>query len=134
MAIGLVFTRFAASLAQRSGHSSKARNLMRFSMVIAALALAAPLGFGVGSASAQPLPQAFQGQSIWGGRPNTPSAGWCAHFNAGSEWVTEDCSFASFSACQWALGNPSNGFCTQTYVDAGPPPAPPRNQKRRVQQ
>ena len=107
---------------------------MRLSGVIAVLLVAAPLGLGVGQASAQPLPPAFQGQSVWGGRPNTPSAGWCLHFNAGSEWVTEDCSFASFAACQFALGNPSNGFCTQSYADAGPRPVPPRHNKRRAHQ
>jgi hypothetical protein len=131
-AFGLVFTRFAARLAHRTGSWSKVRNFMRLSMMIAALALAAPLG--IGSAPAQPLPQPFRGQSVWGGRYNTPSAGWCAHFNNGSEWVTEDCSFASFAGCQFALGNPNNGFCTQTYADAGPRQAPPRNNKRRVRQ
>jgi len=107
---------------------------MRLSMVIAALAVAAPLGFSVGPAAAQPLPQAFQGQSILGGRPNTPKAAWCSNMNAGPDWVDEDCSFNSFAACQRALGNVNNGFCTQNYAYAGPPPAPPRKKKRRVQQ
>jgi hypothetical protein len=106
---------------------------MRLSGVIAALLVAAPLGLCVSFASAQPLPQAFQGQSIWGGRPNTPGAAWCSNLNSGADRVEEDCSFNSFAACQRALGNVNNGFCTQNYAYAGPPPAPPRKKKRRVQ-
>jgi hypothetical protein len=107
---------------------------MRLSGVIAALVVIAPLG--AGAAVAQPLPLPFQGQSIIGGRPNTPSAGWCMHLFSGADWVQEDCSFGSFRACQFALGNVNNGFCTQSYAYAGAPPVPPRKskKKRRVQQ
>src|SRR5215217_2627770 len=105
---------------------------MRLSMVIAALAVAAPLGLSAGPALAQPLPYAFQGQSVWGGRPNTPKAAWCANANSGAERVEEDCSFNSFAACQRALGNVNNGFCTQNYAYAGPPRGPVRKKKRRA--
>lgn len=107
---------------------------MRLCGVIAALLVAAPLGLGV-PAAAQPLPLPFQGQTWWGGRPNTPSAGWCLNLNSGFGRVEEDCSFASYRACRFALGNPSNGFCTQSYAYANPPPPPPRKskKKRRVQ-
>ena len=107
---------------------------MRLSGVIAALVVAAPLGLCAGSAVAQPLPQAFQGQSIWGGRPNTPKAAWCMNLNSGADRVEEDCSFNSFAACRRAIGNANNGFCTQNYAYAGPPPAPPRKKKRRAPQ
>jgi hypothetical protein len=105
---------------------------MRLSMVIAALAVAAPLGLCINLASAQPLREPFQGQSILGGRPNTPKAAWCANATTNVDQVDEDCSFNSFAACQRAVGNPSFGFCTQNYAYAGPP-APPRKKKRRVQ-
>lgn len=105
---------------------------MRFFGVIAALVVIAPLG--VGAAAAQPF-QPFEGQTWWGGRPNMPNAPWCLNLNSGASRVEEDCSFTSFRACQFALGNANNGFCTQSYAYAGRPPAPPRKskKKRRVQ-
>jgi hypothetical protein len=105
---------------------------MRLSGVIAALVVIAP--FGIGAVAAQPF-QPYAGQTWWGGRPNTPSAGWCLNVNSGAGRVEEDCSFASYRACRFALGNANNGFCTQSYSYAGPPPAPPRKgkKKRRVQ-
>jgi hypothetical protein len=104
---------------------------MRFSVAIAALTVLAPLGFGAGAAAAQPF-QPFQGQSFLGGRPNTPKAPWCLNATTGFERVEEDCSFGSFAACQRALGNPNNGFCTQTSLYAGPPPVSPRKKKRKA--
>ncbi len=91
----------------------KVRNFMRLSGVIAALLVAAPLGLGV-PAAAQPFVP-FEGQTWWGGRPNTPPAGWCLNLNSGAGRVEEDCSFTSYRACRFALGNPSNGFCTQSW-------------------
>jgi hypothetical protein len=98
---------------------------MRLSGVIAALLVIAPLG--VGTAAAQP----FEGQTWWGGRPNMPPAPWCLHLKSGFDHVEEDCSFMSFRACQFALGNANNGFCTQSYAYAGRPPAPPRKSKKK---
>ena len=102
---------------------------MRLCGVIAALFVIATLG--VGTVAARPF-QPFEGQSIWGGRFNTPKAPWCMNFNSGADRVEVDCSYSSFQACQFALGNPNNGFCTQTYVNAGPPSAPPNKKKRRI--
>jgi len=101
---------------------------MRLSGVIAALLIGAPLG--VGTAVAQPF-QPFEGQTWWGGHPNTPPAGWCLHLNSGAGRVEEDCSFVSYRACRFALGNANNGFCTQSYNYAGPPPALPRKGKKK---
>jgi hypothetical protein len=101
---------------------------MRISLLIAALAVAAPLCLSAGPAQAQ----FFQGQTWWGGRPNTPEAPWCLNLNSGADRVEEDCSFGSFAACQRALGNPNNGFCTQTAA-YGPPPPGPRRKKRKAQ-
>jgi len=106
---------------------------MRFSVVIAALAVVAPLGLGAGVAASQPF-QPFQGQSILGGRPNTPKAVWCA--NSTSDWdrVDEDCSFNTFAACQRALVNPNSGFCTRASLYGPPPPAPSRRKRQARQQ
>ncbi len=103
---------------------------MRLSGVIAALVVIVPLG--VSAAAAQPF-WPYEGQTVVGGRPNMPKAPWCKNQRSAMDHVDEDCSFGSFEACQRALGNANNGFCTQTYADAGPPPAPPRKNKRRVQ-
>src|SRR5262245_42560009 len=100
---------------------------MRISLMIAALAVAAPLGLGATPASAQ----FFQGQTWWGGRPNTPDAPWCLNENSGFDQVQRDCSFASFAACQRALGNPNNGFCTQSSASVAPPPGSPRRRTKR---
>jgi hypothetical protein len=112
----------------------ESEKFMRLFGVIAALVVIAPLA--AGAAVAQPLPLAFQGQTWWGGRPNTPSAGWCLNLNSGADRVEEDCSFTSYRACRFALGNANNGFCTQSYAYADvPPPPPPRKgkKKRRAQ-
>ena len=103
---------------------------MRLSVVIATLLVSAPLCLG--PATAQPLREPFQGETWWGGRPNTQTGAWCANSTSNWDKVDEDCSFASFAACQHALVNPSFGFCTQRYAYAGAPPAPLRKKKRRV--
>lgn len=100
---------------------------MRISLVIAILVVAVPPGLSTSPAAAQ----FFQGQTWWGGRPNTPKAPWCLNLNSGADRVEEDCSFNSFADCQRALGNPNNGFCTQTSTYAPPPPSP-RRQKRKT--
>jgi hypothetical protein len=112
-------------LAQPFPAFEKRESSMRLSGVIAALLVIVFLG--VGAAAAQP----FAGQTWWGGRPNTPNAPWCMHLISGADRVEEDCSFASFRACQFALVNVNNGFCTQSYAYAGPPPAPPRKSKKK---
>ena len=84
---------------------------MRLSALIAALVVAVPLGLASGPASAQ----FFEGQGLFGGRPNTPKGPWCANSNSGADRVEEDCSFTSLAACQRALVNPNSGFCTQTF-------------------
>jgi len=104
---------------------------MRFSGVIAALLVAAPFCLAAGPAAAQ-YSRPFEGQTWWGGRPNTQTGTWCANSTTNWDKVDEDCSFQSFTACQRALVNPSYGFCTQRYAYAGAPPAPPRKKKRRV--
>jgi hypothetical protein len=101
---------------------------MRMSLLVAGLAVAASLGLFPGPAAAQ----FFQGQTWWGGRPNTPKGAWCLNAKTGAERVEEDCSFNSLAACQFARGNPNNGFCTRTSAYAPPPPAQPRRKKRKV--
>jgi hypothetical protein len=82
---------------------------MRFSSLIAALAVAAPLGLCAGPASAQ----FFQGQSVLGGRLHGPQGAWCArNNNDGAEEM--NCSFNSFEACN-REARLSNGFCTQNF-------------------
>jgi hypothetical protein len=98
---------------------------MRIALLIAALVVAAPLGLSADPAAAQ----FFQGQTWWGGRPNTPPGAWCLHANTGAARVEEDCSFNSLAACQFARGNPNNGYCTQTGVYG--PIAQPRRKKKR---
>lgn len=105
---------------------------MRLWTVIAALLVAVALGAGTGPALAQYF-RPFEGQTILGGRPNTPKAPWCMNLNSGADRVEEDCSFASFAACRRALGNANNGYCTQASLYVGPPPRAVRKVKRRVQ-
>lgn len=101
---------------------------MRLPVLIAALAIATPLGLCAGSASAQ----FFEGQSVLGGRYNGPQGPWCAHNTNGWDQVDEDCSFASFAACRNAIGNPVNGFCTQNFAgDVRPVRSKKKNRARR---
>ena len=104
---------------------------MRLPVVISVLAVLASLGVGLGAgaAAAQPF-QPFQGQSILGGRPHTPNAMWCANSTSNWDKVDEDCSFATFAACQRALVNPNSGYCTQASLHAAPRPAPPRKKRK----
>jgi hypothetical protein len=82
---------------------------MRLSVLIAALAVAAPIGLCAGPASAQ----FFQDQSVLFGRRVGPQAPWCSHENTGGENVTEDCSFNSFEQCRRIAMGVNNTFCTQ---------------------
>jgi len=99
---------------------------MRLSVLIAALAIAAPIGLGAGSASAQ----FFQDQSVLFGRSRVYQGPWCANQNTGGR-VEEDCSFNTFDACRRAITGGNRGFCTQNPAYAGPPPAPVRKYKKK---
>jgi hypothetical protein len=84
---------------------------MRLLALIAALAVAAPIGLYTGSAAAEP----FQGQSFIFGRSYVPEGPWCAHNNTSSDRVEEDCSFNSFAACN-REAQLNHGFCTQNFA------------------
>jgi hypothetical protein len=103
---------------------------MRLSALIAALAVAAPIGFCAGSASAQ----FFEGQSVLGGRPlgSGYQGRWCAQENIGGGAVQEDCSFDSFEACRRLVIQGNRGFCGQNPAFRGDRQPPPRKKKRSV--
>ena len=90
---------------------------MRLSSLIAALAVAAPIGLCAGSASAQ----FFEGQSILGGRPHGSvyEGRWCAQENIGGGAVQEDCSFDSFEVCRRLVIQGNRGFCGQNPAFRG---------------
>ena len=83
---------------------------MRLSVLIAVLAVAAPIGLCGGGASAQ----FFEGQSVLGGRIYGPQGPWCAQSYVSGR-VEEDCSFGSFAACN-RVARMDNGFCTQNFA------------------
>jgi hypothetical protein len=103
---------------------------MRRSSLIAALAVAAPIGLCAGSASAQ----FFEGQSILGGRPHGSvyEGRWCAQENIGGGAVQEDCSFDSFEVCRRLVIQGNRGFCGQNPAFRGDRQPPPRKKKRSV--
>ena len=103
---------------------------MRLSFLIAALAVAAPLGLCAGSASAQ----LFEDQSVLFGRRHgyVYEGAWCARENIGGS-IQEDCTFDSFAACRRLVVQGNRGFCTQNPAFAGYYGPPPRNKKRRPQ-
>jgi hypothetical protein len=105
---------------------------MRLPALIAALAVAAPIGLCAGSASAQ----FFQGQSVIGGRPlgSGYQGRWCVHENIGGGAVQEDCSLDSFEMCRRLASQGNRGFCSPNPAFRGDsrPPPPPRKKKRSV--
>jgi hypothetical protein len=105
---------------------------MRLSVLIAALAVAAPLGLGAGAAPAQ----LFEDQSVLFGRRHgyVYEGAWCARENIGGGNVQEDCTFDSFERCRQAVIQGNRGSCTQNpaFV-AGYGGEPQRKKKRRVQ-
>ena len=103
---------------------------MRLSVLIAALAIAAPLGLCAGAASAQ----LFEDQSVLFGRRHgyVYEGAWCARENIGGN-VQEDCTFDSFERCRQAVIQGNRGFCTQNPAYAGPPPGPVRKKRRAYQ-
>jgi hypothetical protein len=102
-------------------------NPMRLSILIAAAALATPIGLYPGTASAQ----YFEDQSILFGRPygSVYQGRWCANQNAGGR-MEEDCHFDSFEQCRLEAIQGNRGFCTQNphYV---PRPAFETRRKKR---
>ena len=106
---------------------------MRLSVLFAALAVAAPIGFYAGSASAQSY-RYYDDQSIVFGRRHAYEGAWCARENVGGGTVQEDCSFDSFERCRRLVIQGNRGFCTQNpaFV-AGYGGEPQRKKKRRVQ-
>ena len=84
---------------------------MRLSLLIAAVAVAVPIGLYSGTASAQ----FFEGQSPLFGRPHGSvyEGRWCAREQTGGSRVEEDCTFDSFEACRRLVVAGNRGFCTQ---------------------
>jgi hypothetical protein len=103
---------------------------MRPSILLAALLVAAPIGFCAGAASAQ----MFEDQSILFGRRHgyVYEGRWCARENSGGDRVEEDCTFDSFEACRRLVVQGNRGFCTQNPAFTGYHEAPPRKKKRRT--
>src|SRR5581483_2202554 len=59
---------------------------MRLSVLVAALIVAAPIGFQCGSALA-----IFEGQSVLGGRLHAYEGAWCLNSTVDPDRVTQDC-------------------------------------------
>jgi hypothetical protein len=101
---------------------------MRLSILIAAVAVAAPIGLYAGTASAQ----YFEGQSLLFGRPHGSvyEGRWCAREQTGGSRVEEDCTFDSFEACRRLVVSGNRGFCTQNPAYVPYPGFEPRRKKR----
>jgi hypothetical protein len=102
---------------------------MRLSVLFAALAVAAPIGFYAGSASAQSY-RYYDDQSIVFGRRHAYEGAWCARENVGGGTVQEDCSFDSFERCRRLVIQGNRGFCTQNPAFTGYHERPVRKKKR----
>jgi hypothetical protein len=100
---------------------------MRLSILIAVIAVAAPIGLYAGSASAQ----YFQDQSILFGRPygSVYEGRWCANQNIGGR-IEEDCHFDSFEQCRRLAIQGNRGFCTQNPAYVPRPDFEPRRKNR----
>jgi hypothetical protein len=100
---------------------------MRLSILVAAVAVAAPIGLYAGSASAQ----FFEGQSPLFGRPygSVYQGRWCANQNTGGR-MEEDCHFDSFEQCRRLAVQGNRGFCTQNPHSVPRPGFEPRRKKR----
>jgi len=101
---------------------------MRLSVLIAALAIAAPLGLCAGAASAQ----LFEDQSVLFGRRHgyVYEGAWCAREDIGGGSIQEDCTFDSFDNCRLAVVQGNRGFCTQNPAFTGYHERPVRKKKR----
>jgi hypothetical protein len=100
---------------------------MRLSVLIVALAVAAPIGLCAGSAAAQ-----FTDQSVLFGRRHAYEGAWCALQDTGAGRVEEDCTFDSFEACRRLVISGNRGSCTQNPAFTGRVERPVRKKKRRV--
>lgn len=102
---------------------------MRLSLLIAALAVAAPIGLCAGTASAQ----LFEDQSpLFGRRWGYVYEGrWCGREDTGGGRIEENCHFDSFEACRLQVVQGNRGFCTQNPAWGGPDQPLPRHSKRR---
>ena len=100
---------------------------MRVRILLATLAVAAPIGLCPGVASAQ----YFQDQSILFGRPHGSvyEGRWCANQNTGGR-IEEECHFDSFEQCRRLAVQGNRGFCTQNPAYAAYPRYEPRRKKR----
>ena len=100
---------------------------MRLSILIAVIAVAAPIGLYAGSASAQ----YFQDQSILFGRPygSVYEGRWCANQNIGGR-IEEDCHFDPFEQCRRLAVQGNRGFCTQNPAYVPRPDFEPRRKNR----
>ena len=103
---------------------------MRLSVLIAALAVAGPIGLFAGSASAQ----MFEDQSPLFGRRHgyVYEGAWCARENIGGN-IQEDCTFDSFELCRLAVIQGNRGFCTQNPAFVVGDGGPPRHGKKKRQ-
>jgi hypothetical protein len=101
---------------------------MRLPVLIAALAVAAPIGFYAGSAAAQ-----FIGQDPVLGRPlgYGHQGAWCANQDTGGGRVEQDCSFDSFERCRRLVVSGNRGTCSPNPLYAGPQYGPPRKHKKK---
>ena len=101
---------------------------MRVRILLATLAVAAPIGLCPGAASAQ----YFQDQSILFGRPHGSvyEGRWCANQNTGGR-IEEDCHFDSFEQCRRLAVQGNRGFCTQNPAYVPGHGFEPRRKKRR---
>ena len=103
---------------------------MRLSVLIAALAVVAPIGLCAGSATAQ----FFEDQSVlFGRRHGTVYEGrWCAREDTGGSRVEENCHYDSFEACRRQVIQGNRGSCTQNPAFTGYDVRPTRKKKRRT--
>ena len=101
---------------------------MRLSILVAAVAVAAPIGLYAGTASAQ----FFEGQSLLFGRPHGSvyEGRWCANQDTGGR-IEAECHFDSFEECRRLAIQGNRGFCTQNPAFTGLPQRPLRSKKRR---
>jgi hypothetical protein len=97
--------------------------LMRFSFLIAALVVAAPISLCAGPASADAYDILF-------GTRHPYEGPWCAQMNTGAGRVEEDCTFKSFEACRQMVISGNRGFCTQNPAFTGYYEHPIRKKKR----